>query len=426
MKRRPQYGKHAADSPSRRPRREQRDKWPLSPEHLAPRTFDLPEGPLPEIVVKSPTRSVAIFRKRVGDYGNKAQHGDVVQAVLPSGQVLGCGLFNPRAEAVLKMLTWDDEIPDASWWQARLKRAVDIRSELALRKQSNACRLIHGEADGLPGVVVDLFDNILSLEAYSLGMFQRAEAIIKELMYHTRAKHWYVRSAPNTLQTEGYDHPGHVSSKVPAKCRIEEHGLSYEVDFATGHKTGFFCDQRANRLRLREFCAGKTVLDACCYSGGFSLNAIAAGAREVTGVDLDENAVAMAKRNANLNSGQPRFIHADAFAYMRDMQRNGKTFDVVVLDPPKLILSRDEADIGHRKYYDFNRLAASLVAPNGILVTCSCSGLLSTPEFVKMVTAAIPFARQPQLLALTGADADHPVALNVSETEYLKCAWVRL
>ena len=235
-----------------------------------------------------------------------------------------------------------------------------------------------------------------------------------------------IQPAPNTLDTEGYTHPGFTSEKLPRRKAITEYGVTYEVDFATGHKTGFFCDQRLNRHQLRDYCAGRTVLDLCCYSGGFSINAAKGGAKEVTGVDLDETAIAAAKRNANLNHAKVRFVHADAFAYMRDMQRNGTQFEVVVLDPPKLIMSRDGYDEGQRKYYDFNRLAASLVAPGGMLVTCSCSGLMPTEEFIKTVTAAVPFNRQPRMLARTGAAPDHPVSLNCPETEYLKCVWMLL
>lgn len=426
MVRRPQYGKHAAKPPAPRRAERERDRWPLAPEHLAPRTLELPEGPLPEVVVKSPTRQTAIFRKRIADVSQHARHGDIVRAVLPSGETLGYGMFNPRAEAMLKMLTWDDQLPDGAWWRRQLDQAVQLRTDLRVSQQSNACRLVHAESDGLPGVVIDLFDDVLSLEAFSLSMFQRGEALVEELLKRTGAKHWFVRPGPHTEQTEGYAHPGFTSAKAPPRRVIQEHGVKYEVDFATGHKTGFFCDQRENRLRLRDFCADKSVLDLCCYTGGFALNAVQAGAKEVTAVDLDEQAIETAKRNAKLNNARLRFVYADAFAYMRDMQRNGKTFDVVILDPPKLVNGRDDLDEGQRKYYDFNRLAASLVARDGMLITCSCSGLLPSEDFLKTVTAAVPFARQPRLLARTGAAMDHPVALNTPETEYLKCAWLRL
>ncbi|MCA9080508.1 MAG: class I SAM-dependent rRNA methyltransferase [Planctomycetaceae bacterium] len=417
--RRPQFRSHNTGSAV------QRDRWPLAAEHLVSRSLDLAEE-LPQVEVKSPTRQTAIYRKRIAEVGPQARHGDIVEVLMPRGDVLGYGLFNPRAEAMLRMLTWNDERPELSWWQQRLDRAVELRTRLNIAAQADAYRLIHAEGDGLPGIVADLFGDVLSIETFSLGMFQRAEALAQELVERTGAKHWIIQPAPNTVHTEGYTHPGFTSTKLPQRQAIVEHGLKFEVDFGTGHKTGFFCDQRLNRLQLRDYCAGQTVLDLCCYSGGFALNATAGGAREVIGVDLDEDAIAIAKRNANLNQQKTRFVHADAFAYMRDMQRNGRTFDVVVLDPPKLVLSRDGYEDGRSKYYDFNRLAASLVTPGGLLVSCSCSGLMPTEEFIKTVTAAVPFDRQPRLLARTGAAPDHPVALNCPETEYLKCLWMLL
>jgi 23S rRNA (cytosine1962-C5)-methyltransferase len=377
-------------------------------------------------MVRTPSRQATLFRKRIADVDQRARHGDLVQVLLPNQEVLGYGLYNPRAEATLRMLTWQENLPTADWWRAQLARAIRLRTDLDVTRHTNACRLVHAGGDGLPGLVVDKFDQLLVLEASALGMFQRGEALAAELLQLTKAKHWIVRPGTGTVETEGFEHPGMASEMAPPRQEIQEHRIRYELDLSTGHKTGFFCDQRDNRFRIRELAAGKTVLDACCYTGGFALNAAAAGAREVTAVDLDEQVIETAKRNSRLNQLKVRFVHADAFAYLRDMQRNGRTFEVVVLDPPKLIRGREEYEAGLKTYYDLNRLAASLVAPDGWLVTCSCSGLLSSAEFEKTVTAAVPFDRQPRLVQRTAAGADHPVALNVPESEYLKCCWIRL
>jgi 23S rRNA (cytosine1962-C5)-methyltransferase len=256
-------------------------------------------------------------------------------------------------------------------------------------------------------------------------MYQRGEAIARRLAELAGLAHWVVRPGPSTLEQEGFAAEGFASPGAPEKVQIREHGVRYELSPAAGHKTGFFCDQRENRLRLREFCRGKSVLDLCCYTGGFALNALQAGAAEVTSVDLDEEAIRLARRNAQLNKGSIKFVHADAFAYMRDMQRNGRTYDVLILDPPKLIRGRDEAAEGQSKYFDLNKLAASLVAPGGLLLTCSCSGLLSMEQFTMTVRAATS-ERRPQLLARTGAALDHPISLGQLETEYLKCLWLRM
>ena len=208
--------------------------------------------------------------------------------------------------------------------------------------------------------------------------------------------------------------------------------MKFEVDFAEGHKTGFFCDQRDNRRRFGQLAKDARVLDLCSYTGGFSINAALGGAAEVTGVDLDETAIAQARRNANLNqlsTSNVKWVHTDAFAYARQMQKNGQQWDAVVLDPPKLIMTREPAGAaeGHRKYEDLNQLAISLVKPGGLFVTCSCSGLLSLEDFEgHAIKAAHRLHRRLQLFDRTGAGVDHPVYSNCLESRYLKVLWTRV
>jgi 23S rRNA (cytosine1962-C5)-methyltransferase len=220
-----------------------------------------------------------------------------------------------------------------------------------------------------------------------------------------------------------------TNAAAPRTVKIREHGVRYEVDFAVGHKTGFFCDQRENRRALARFTRGARVLDLCCYTGGFALSAcVLGGAGEVTGVDLDESALAQAKRNANLNQVRLRLVHADAFAYARQMQTNGERWDVVVLDPAKFIFSREERGNweGRQKYEDLNFLAISLVKPGGLLVTCSCSGLLSLEDFeAHVIKAAHRQNRRLQFFDRTGAGPDHPVFSNCLDSRYLKVLWAR-
>ena len=176
------------------------------------------------------------------------------------------------------------------------------------------------------------------------------------------------------------DFPGRpvASPKLPPRVTIEENGVRYRVQFEGSHKTGFFCDQRDNRGRLATFTGGRTVLDLCCYTGGFGITALKkGGAAEVTCVDLDEKAIALARENANANQVRPTLVHSDAFGYLRQMSVNGREFGVVVLDPPKLIPGRLDIAEGKRKYFDLNFLALRVVEPGGLLLTCSCSGLLS-------------------------------------------------
>jgi 23S rRNA (cytosine1962-C5)-methyltransferase len=418
----PRRGAHAwAPPPDSRSR-------PLAPEHLAQRPLSLPEGPLPQIVVKSPTRHPYLYRKRLGEFDKRARHGDLVRLVLPDGATFGHGLFNPRAQIAVRVLALGAEPPDEAWWAARVTSAVGLRRDvLHVEQATSAYRVVHAEADGLPGVAVDRFGDVLSIEAFSLGMYQRVEALGGLLAGACDTKHLLVRCGPGSREQEGFAAEPYGSPGLPSHVTISEHGTRFRVDFESGHKTGFFCDQRDNRRKLAELCPGKSVLDVCCYSGGFAVQAKVLGrAGEVTGVDLDERAVELARQNAKLNRAQIRFVHADAFSHMRDMVRNGRTWEVVVLDPPKLIRTRDEAEEGRRKCFDLNRLAMQLVAPGGWLLTCSCSGLMPAEEFQRTVGAATPEGRRGTILYRTGAAPDHPVAMNCPETEYLKALWLRV
>jgi 23S rRNA (cytosine1962-C5)-methyltransferase len=275
-------------------------------------------------------------------------------------------------------------------------------------------------------------------------MYQRAQAIVEELAAIVGAKHWTIRPGPASLAQEGFEGPEFASLDCPTRVTIQEFGTRFRVDFAEGHKTGFFCDQRDNRRLVAGFCQDKTVLDLCCYTGGFAVQAKKlGGASDVIGVDLDEAPLALARENANLNQVRIKFAQADAFAYMRDMLGAGRRFEVVILDPPKLIRTRAELEEGTRKHFDLNRLAMRLVAPGGIMLTCTCAGLLTHDEFLRIIYASARQAgeevspatedryarhapRHVQILSKTGAAADHPVAANCPETEYLQAVLMRV
>lgn len=403
-----------------------------------------PAAPIPAAFVRSPTWSPFLYRKRI-DKIEKARAGDLVAVYGPANQLLGYGLYNPRSEIAVRMLFYGPELPDDHRWQNRLDEAVRLRHDLLrLDSVTNAYRVIHAEADGLTGLVVDRLGDVLSAEVYCLGMYQRAEAILARLAPHFGTRASLIRPSPQFLSQEGHEPPGIASMELPEEVTITEYGTRFRVRFAGGHKTGFFCDQRENRKRLAEFCEGRTVLDLCCYTGGFAVQAKCLGhAAEVTGVDLDEEPLQLARENANLNQVRIRFVQDDAFAYMREMLRQGRQYDVVVLDPPKLVRSRLDLEEGTRKHFDLNRLAMRLVKPGGLFLSCCCSGLLKEDEFLGLLRASAyqagPLlsaateetserhaARSMQILARTGAAADHPVAAGVPETEYLKAVWMRL
>ncbi|MFN0195433.1 MAG: class I SAM-dependent rRNA methyltransferase [Planctomycetaceae bacterium] len=422
----------------------------------------------PVVIVKSPSRQPLYYRKRIATTPRGVQPGDLVAVRLQNGTHLGYGITNPRAELALRMITTADLPPGEPEWSAWLQQAVDLRTKiLQLDDHTNAYRVIHAEGDRLSGLVVDRYGDILSAEAFSIGMYQRAEAILNQLGTLCGTKHWVLRCAPFSADQEGFWCETVSSPGCPDEVVIQESGTKFLVRFREGHKTGFFCDQRDHRLAVSQICRGKSVLDLCCYTGGFSIQAAVLGqASEVTGVDLDEEALVIARRNAQLNQARVvRFVQADAFAYMRDMQRNGKTYDVVVLDPPKLIRHRGEMEEGTRMHFDLNRLAMSLVKPGGVILTCTCSGLLSEEAFHRLVLAAAryspnlkPSTIQPeapvddaafsqdesddvenetrehryvpprpiQILRKSGAASDHPIAAETPESDYLKALLLRL
>lgn len=394
------------------------------------RTLAAPAS-LPTVAVRSPGHHPFVYRKMViGPVGPvRPRDGDMVRVVDRDGLPLGFGLWNARSQINLRFLAPGVDAPGVEFWESRIDRALALRRDLLhLDATTNAYRVVHAEADGLSGLIVDRFDDVLSAEIFSLGMYQRIGPILERLASRLGTKHFKVHVDERIALAE--DFPGRPVStpKLPPRVTITENGVRFRVQFAGGHKTGFFCDQRDNRLALARMVAGKAMLDVCCYTGGFGIYALVKGqASEVTCVDLDEKAVALARDNANANQVRPSFVHADAFGYMRQMVTNGKTFGVVVLDPPKLIPGRLDISAGKRKYFDLNVLALNCVEPGGILLTCSCSGLLPAEEFLILLRAAARKAgRSVQVLAVTGASADHPVGLEALEGSYLKAVWLRV
>jgi len=373
-----------------------------------------------------------------------AMPGDLVNVYDKYGNFFGRGLYNPRSQIVVRMLAHNDVAIDEEFWHSRLLQAVELRRRLNLDQTTDAYRLVHAEGDGLSGLIVERYADCLVFELFSLGMYRRqaelSATLVKILGPPTcldrpdrAAPAWrtIVRADQRVEQLEGFrlsDDAASAEAEPPARVTIREHGLRYRVDVQQGQKTGFFCDQRDNRRRFGELCRDATVLDLCCYTGGFSLCASKlGGAREVIGVDLDEASIAVARENANLNQTRVDFVHSDAFVYMRQMLANKRQFDAVVLDPPKLAINRTDYEDAIRKYSDLNHLAVSLVRPGGILLTCSCSGLVQPAAFAETVRqAANRSGRTLQMFEQSAAGPDHPVLMNCPESAYLKALWFRV
>ena len=274
-----------------------------------------------------------------------ARPGDWVHVYDKSGSPCGNGLWHPRAKVPLRLFHWGESFVEESVLGDLIDRAMDHRIDfLRLPEVTDAFRVVHSDADGLSGLVVDKFADVLSIQVHSLGIAQRLASWIPRMHARLGTQRVVFEVDDTVARNEGIS-PTTVKSDPVRAVKIREHGIRYEVDFKEGHKTGFFCDQRDNRLKLSRYTRGKRVLDLCCYSGGFSISAMLLGqAAEATGVDLDEAAIAMSKRNANLNQVRVSWVDCDAFSYARQMRDNGEQWDVVILDPPKLVHSRDDED----------------------------------------------------------------------------------
>lgn len=353
--------------------------------------------------------------------------GSVADILDRDGQWVGRGFFNWHSRIALRLLTANkDEAIDADFFARRLARAVELRRTwLNLDSVTNAYRLVHSEGDGLSGLVVDRFDSTIVLEFFSAGMFRFRQTLIELLARHFPASAFYWFAEEHIQKQESFDcRP----PEAPPPGVITENGLRFRVAAGSKHKTGFFTDQRDNRKMLASFCAGKRVLDLCCNTGGFAVYAKALGqAEEVVGVDLDEQAIGLAKQNANLNQAKMRFVQGDLFSWLRDILPTGQRFDVVVLDPSKQTRDREEIDFALKRYFDMNKLALQAVAPGGVFLTCSCTGLVSEEMFLETLRrAAWQASRSLQILKIAGAGADHPFLVHVPEGRYLKAVFCRV
>lgn len=381
----------------------------------------------PCVRLRSMSNHPFIYRRMIGDVAPGVRAGDLVRVLGKRGDYFGRGFYHDRSQIALRMLTHEDEPVDEPFFRRRIERAVAWRQQL-INDTTDACRLVHAEGDGLTGLIAERYGDWIAIEVFSLGMFQRLDMIRKLLSEATGITRFVVRADERIEKFEKFQVTPELSDVPPKTITITENGVRFRVDLRHGHKTGFFCDQRDNRRKLAELTAGRTVLDLCCYTGGFGIYAMARGeASQVVGVDLDEDAIALAKANAKLNQVRVQHHQSDAFTYLRQMQAHQRTFDVVVLDPPKFVLTRDDWHEGMRKYGDLNTLAMTVVAPGGLLVTCSCSGLVQRDAFENVVRSSAHRTRRPlQFVDYTAAAPDHPVMANCAESSYLKAIWARL
>ncbi len=383
---------------------------------------------LPQVRLKTERRSSHpwIYQKMVERPATRLPPGTVVDILDRDNRWVGRGFYNGHSRITLRVLTTDpSETIQEAFFRKRLTEAIALRRELLqLDAVTDAYRLVHSEGDGLSGLVVDRFAGVIVLEFFAAGMYRFRGMIQAILESHYPGAKFYFFSEEHIQKQESFDcRP----PEPPAPEVITEHGIRFRVAPGSKHKTGFFVDQRANRQLLATFCPGKRVLDLCCNSGGFAVYAKVRGAEEVTGVDLDEQALGTARQNAGLNNVRIRFVQSDLFPWLRDMIAQGQRWDVVVLDPAKQTRDREEVDQALRRYTDMNRLALQAVADGGIFLTCSCTGLVSEADFLDSVRrAAWQAGRELQVFQLSGAGGDHPFLAHVRESRYLKAIFARV
>ena len=362
-----------------------------------------------------------IFSNEIAALDGPADPGAAVEIVAADGQRLGTGYYNPHSLIAARILSPHQENIDAAeFFLARLKKALEYRT--ALCGAVDTLRLVHGEGDGLPGLVVDRYGDVLSVQLLTAGIDRRRGMLVKALCELLAPRAIVARNDSAARELEGLPRSvemlyGEPPGPVPATVN----GLHFAVDVTAGQKTGLFLDQRENCRRLDGLVAGREVLDLFCYAGAWSLHAAQYGASSVTGVDVSAAATERARENACLNGHEERcrFVTEDVFDFLREQR--GRRFGTVILDPPAFIKSRRHLDEGKKGYLTVNRRALEMVAPGGLLITCSCSHHLDRQDFLALIAQAARQARRSvRLVEMRGQAADHPILPACPETDYLK------
>jgi 23S rRNA (cytosine1962-C5)-methyltransferase len=366
-----------------------------------------------------------IFSGAVEKAGGKA--GETLEVRDNAGKVLAHAAYSPQSQIRARVWTFDPaEAVDVGFFRLRIQKALALRNALPAAKHTNALRLVNGESDGLPGLVVDRYADVLVAQFLAAGVERWRDAILDSLTEISGCEAIFERSDAEVRRLEGLEpRVGFArGNRNATRCPIIEYGLNFRVDVEQGQKTGFFLDQRENRNRVRALAAGREVLDGFSYTGGFSIAALAGGAKRVTAIESSAPALEVAKENlaANpLDVSKIDFVQADLFAHLRKLRDSAAHFDLIILDPPKFAPSAAQVKNAARAYKDINLWALKLLAPGGLLATFSCSGGVSPELFQSIVAgAALDAGGEAKIIERFGAAADHPVALEFPEGDYLK------
>jgi 23S rRNA (cytosine1962-C5)-methyltransferase len=368
-----------------------------------------------------------IFSGAIAEVRGAPRSGDTVDVRAADGRFLAWAAYSPASQIRARVWSFEEaEVPGPDLFKKRIEAAFALRRAEIPPETTNALRLVHAESDGLPGLVADRYADTLVVQLLSAGCETWREALIGILRERSGCARVYERSDTEGRELEGFAASAGLIAGTAAggPLKIVECGIEYEVDVVAGQKTGFYLDQRDNRRRVGILADGREMLNCFCYTGGFTLSALAGGARSVLSIDSSGPALEMAKRNLALNGvegGRAEWLEADVFGALRKLQREGRQFDFVVLDPPKFAPTPKDAERAARGYKDINLNALKVLRPGGLLATFSCSGGVSPELFQKIVAGAAADSGASLLLRERyRAAPDHPVRIEFPEGEYLK------
>jgi 23S rRNA (cytosine1962-C5)-methyltransferase len=379
-----------------------------------------------------------IFSGAVQDMEDEPVSGGTVDLLSSNRQFLARASYSPNSQIRARVWTFDDEPVDKEFFRRMLRSAIDTRQTLRVESQSNAYRLIYAESDGVPGLIVDRYGDVLVLQSLTAGSEFWKETLADLLLEETGLSTIYERSDADVRELEGLppqsgvlrnsiirepDNRPDPDSRI-TNIVITEHNLKFNVNLQSGHKTGFYLDQRENRLRVRGLAKDKEVLDCFCYTGGFTVNALTGGAKSVLSIDSSGDALALCKENITLNhldASRQTSLEGDVFQVLRKFRDENRSFDMIILDPPKFAPTAAQAERAARGYKDINLLAFKLLRPGGTLVTFSCSGGIGAGLFQKIVAgSALDAGVDAQIVEHLSQGVDHPVSLHFPEGAYLK------
>lgn len=369
-----------------------------------------------------------VFAGEIAQLTGDPRPGALVDVLSATGDLVGRGFFNSHSKIRVRLLTLDDRPIDEAFWAERIAAALALRARVVA--DTNAYRLVHGEGDLLPGLIVDRYGDVLVMQTLAAGMEVRKDLLADLLLAQTRASAVYLRNDVSTRNLEGLPMArGFLRGDGPTLLEIYEGKARFRVNVEQGQKTGWFCDQRENRIAVAALAGGAEVLEPFCHTGAFGIHAALQGAQSVLGMDASPDAVKAAEDHASLNEvgEQCRYREGDAFEELRRLERRGASFDVIILDPPAFAKSRRTVTQALSGYKEINRRAFRLLRKDGVLATCSCSHHVQEAVLRKTVLEAAREARRRvQFLESRSQAADHPTLDAMPETQYLKCFLLRV